>query len=285
MGKNVVPPHPAPFIDVRVKDVDKDVWLFALCAGYELEEWREKELVEHVFEWLPEFALSSEEVESIGASNCMRQIRKAAKAMYKSEKYKSRGEFGELLLHIALRQELQTIPTISKLHYKDNRNDTVKGFDCVHVVPVGDELQLWLGEVKFYKEIRSAIRDVIEELKDHTEKNYLKDEFTAILNKVQSTTPYSNQLKKLFDKNTSLDEVFDVMCIPVLLTYDSDVISGHSRVTESFKREFEKEVEKIWKMFIDKGLPSEVQVHLFLFPLKSKASLQESMHKELQKWN
>src|SRR3712207_6996007 len=59
-----------------------------------------------------------------------------------SEKYSKRGEFGELLLHSVIRDVFHSEPAISKIFFKDSANDTVKGFDAVHVVEVEGSLEL-----------------------------------------------------------------------------------------------------------------------------------------------
>ena len=280
-----IPEHPKPFLEVRVDDFSIDPSLVAVCAGYENGDWRDEQLVEHIMEWLPEFALKYTEWKSLGASNAIKLIRKAAKAIYKTEKYKNRGEFGELLLHIILRQVFKTLPAICKMHYKDSRNDTVKGFDCVHVVPHDESLELWIGEVKFYKTISQAIYDVVLELEEHTKRDYLRDEFVAITNKIDINWPHASKLELLLDDNTSLDKIFDSISIPVLLTYDSKSISTNVEVSEEFEALFTEEVRKNWNKFKAKNLPKRVNIHLILFPLKSKKELQDKLHIELQRWN
>ena len=239
MTQEKFPEHPHPFLTVRISDQEAEPWLIAICAGYESGKWREEQLVEHVMEWLPEFALKYSEWKSLGSSNAVKLLRKAAKAIYNTKNYELRGEFGELFLHMILRQVFKTLPAICKIHYKDSRNDTVKGFDCVHVIPTPTNLELWIGEVKFYKEINAAIRDVIKELHPHTER-----------------------LKLLLNENISLDEIFDSVSIPVLLTYDSKVISNHSKVTDEFKHNFEEEVRSNWSKFKDKKLPETINIGL-----------------------
>ncbi|MGN5518763.1 DUF1837 domain-containing protein [Halopseudomonas sp. Lyrl_26] len=285
MSHGVTPPHPEKFLEVRCQQYEAEPWLVAMCAGYELGEWRGEQLAEHVMEWLPEFALKYSEWKSLGPGNAVKLIKKAAKAIYKTEKYGSRGEFGELLLHIVIRHVFRTFPAISKIHYKDSRNDTVKGFDCVHTIAKEDKLELWLGEVKFYKDIGSAIRDVIKELNDHTKRDYLRDEFSAITNKIDKSWPSSDKLSKLLDNNTSLDEIFDSVTIPVLLSYDSGTVNSYDRVTDDFKRDFASEVNEHWNTFRSKNLPKSVNIVLILLPLKSKKDLQDKLHGELQRWN
>ncbi|MCC8386333.1 MULTISPECIES: DUF1837 domain-containing protein [Photorhabdus] len=285
MSTNGVMSYPSPFLKARVRCLDVEPWILGMCVGYESGKWRDTQLAEHAMEWLPEFALKYNELINLGHNNSVKLTRKAARSIYKTEKFEKRGEFGELFLHIILRQEYKTIPAICKIHYKDSRNDTVKGFDCVHVVATNDSLELWIGEVKFYNDIDRAIRDVIKELKIHTENDYLRDEFTAITNKIDDSWPYSERLKLLLNENVSLDEIFDNICIPVFLTYDSNVIASHDKVNDGFKLAFQKEIQNNWDKFKLKDLPDKIKINLILMPLLSKRTLQEKLHEELKRWN
>jgi hypothetical protein len=144
------------FLEIRAQKIDVSPTLIGLCAGYEAGSWRAQQLVSHMMEWLPDFALTYEERRSFGTQNAVRRMRKAAHTIYKTEKFAKRGEFGELLLHIAIRQIFNTVPAISKIYYKDSSNDTVKGFDAVHVVVSEGSLELWLGEAKFYDNVTQS---------------------------------------------------------------------------------------------------------------------------------
>lgn len=278
------PKHPDPFLEVRVQTTALSPNVLAVCAGYELNEWRCTQLVSHLIQWLPEFALNHSDYEAIGGHNAAQKTIEAAKALYKSDKYQKRGECGELLLHAIVRQVFGSCPAISKYFFKDSRNDTVKGFDAVHVVAAASKLELWLGEVKFYKDIAGAISAVVDELEEHLDRDYLRAEFLAITNKIDPTWPLADRLKKLIHPQTSLDEIFDAVVIPVLLTYDSDVIKGHKKVTDVFKTEFEKEVLAHQSAFAGKKLPTSVRVELFLFPLSSKDELVKTFDERLKLW-
>ena len=88
--------------------------LSAVCAGYELREWRDKQLAGHLIKYLPEFALPYTERQKIGAHNAAELIAKAARSVYMSDKYQKRGEIGELLLHVICREVFKTYPAITK---------------------------------------------------------------------------------------------------------------------------------------------------------------------------
>ncbi len=237
--------------------------------------------------WLPEFALKQSEVEGLGAHNAIELVAQAAKSIYASEKYQKRGEFGELLLHVALRQCFKTLPAISKYFYKDSRNDTVKGFDAVHVVDADTALELWLGEVKFYDDIGRAIADVLLEIEQHLQRDYLRNEFAAITNKIEDTSAHAPKLKKLLHPDTSLDQVFDCVCIPVLLTYDSPVIKSFTEVSKDYETRFCEEILKHHQSFqtkiSKKTIPPRLRIHLFLLPLREKASFVAAVHDALKK--
>lgn len=175
---------PDSFFELVVHDIDSIPGLTGASAGYENGAFRNDEFAEYLIEWLPDFALKYSELEEFNSGNSRRMLRKAAQVVYTSTKYKSRGEFGELLLHALLREVFDSEPAISKMYYKTATNDTVKGFDAVHIVDAVDGLELWLGEVKFYNNNGTrAIADITKEILEHTDYNYLKDEFLLIDNK------------------------------------------------------------------------------------------------------
>lgn len=276
--------QPVPFLEILVHDLDDCRGCSGLSVGYESGQWRYEDLANHVMEWLPEFALSAKECENLRHSNAIGFIRRAAQAVYTSEKFQNRGEFGELFLHIAIRQAFQSLPAISKIYFKDSSNETVKGFDAVHVVGNPESLELWLGEAKFYGNISNAIRDVAAEINRHTETDYLRSEFVFISNKLDERRAHADALKKLLDPNTSLDEVFARACIPVLLTYDSETVAKHSEVGEDYNADFKEEIGKHHKTFCNANLPKEIRIHLFLLPLKKKADLVTELDKKLRTW-
>lgn len=283
--------HPDYFLELVFHKIDKHGDDLALCAGYERGFWRSEQLAEHVMEWLPEFALNHSELSEIGHKNAVRMTKKAAKIVYQTQKYGSRGEFGEILLHIAIRQIYQTIPAVSKIYYKTAVNETVKGFDAVHVVKINDGLELWIGETKFYKDIYKAVYDVSKEIVDHLETDYLKSEFILIKNKIDPTWPEAESLQKLLSENVSLDKVFKRTCIPILLTYESDVVKKscesdanyltniRAEITAEYLK-MRKKLDTEYKSRFKTSLP--LTVHVILIPLMEKKALVCALDRRLK---
>lgn len=275
--------RPEPFWhELVVHDLNALPKLTGLNVGHELSTWRYDSFVDYIFDWLPEFALKYSDLTKINSGTAVSFIRRAARTVYNTDKYRRRGEFGELFLHAVIRELFNSEPIISKLYYKSAVNDTVKGFDAVHVVDVGGELELWLGEVKFYKDIASAITDVAVELHNHVDRDYLREEFSLVTSKIDDNWEYAEQIKRLLSERTSLDEVFKRLCIPVLLTYESPVVNNYANITNEFEQKLLDEISSHHAKFKNKVSKLNLNLHLFLMPLEDKQKLLSRMHKKLE---
>lgn len=275
------------FFKVVVHDEDSMPTLLGICAGFEGGEWRGQRLAENLFKCIPEFCLTYSEIHEVDSSEWMDKMKKAVSMIYSSPKYKNRGEFGELLLHYILKDLYKTVPAISKMYFKDGPNETVKGFDAVHVIANSEgNLDLWLGEVKFYNNASKAISDVIPEIEEHFAHDYLRTEFIAITNKLDKESPFCDKLSKLISPDTSLDDIFERICVPVLITFNSKVIDKHTKYTTAYKDEMEAEMEKYFKQFETQfeKLGIDIEVHLFLLPLKTKETFVQMLNNKLIQW-
>lgn len=275
-------PRPQPFLDVRVEDTADLPTLLGLCAGYELGQWRSKQFAKYLIRHLIEFIYPMEEWGAANSATGVEMTARAAEAVYKTQKYENRGEIGELILFSVLRAHYGSLPVISKFYFKSAVNDTVKGFDAVHFIEGKNGLELWLGEVKFYTDAAAAIRHVLEELDAHLEASYLRGEFTWIGNKMRADGPHYERIRQLLDDKTSLDQVFPVLHIPVLITYESQAVGAHSIVDEIYKTAIEAELRYHFQSFRGRCAVQRVAVHLILVPLGSKRALQEAFDSRLR---
>ncbi|MCP5437620.1 MAG: DUF1837 domain-containing protein [Chromatiaceae bacterium] len=275
-------PTVKPFLQVRVSRLEPEAELVGFCAGYEGGAWRSDAFARYLIRNLPQFALPLEEWERFDTATGVEQLGRAARAIYTTKKYQNRGEVGELLLFSIMRDYYQSEPVVSKFYFKSSSNETVKGFDGVHVVSGQDGLELWLGEVKFYTQLSAAVRDVLAELSDHLEYDYLRDEFMWIEHKMGDGCAHSDEIRQLLDDSTSLDEVFKHVHIPVLLTYRSKTVECHSVVDDQYKEEIASELSKHFDSFRQKELPGNVGIHLILVPLAGKAKLLRSFDDRLK---
>ncbi|KIM10303.1 MAG: hypothetical protein KU37_10925 [Sulfuricurvum sp. PC08-66] len=228
-----------------------------------------------------------------------------------SDKYLKRGEFGELILHLLLRDFFETVPLLSKIHFKDSYSMTVHGFDAVHVGNFNGADSLFLGESKLYQNGKDGIDALMKDIEEHFTKDYLNKEFT-IVGKRSSDFKYFDEISDLNTKKayedflTKKDDWFNKInglqsgkqklssllsstTIPLLCTYSSETFTKHNdETTQEFRDEFDKEINQL-KTYFDKkfdihtsAMGANLNIILLLFPVPSKKELVRLLHTKLE---
>jgi hypothetical protein len=276
---------PTGLLSVTIEDGSIDPTLSVVTVGYEQCEWRAEALARHIMDWVLDFALRPAERRPLSPGRAMEIMRRAVKATFGNGN--DRGVPAEILLHAVCRSFFGSDPVISKVWFKTADSDTYKGFDGVHCVHAGDDrLELWLGEAKFYKSINKAINAALSDLEEHFEQDYLHNEFAIIADKIDAEHPHADELRKMMHPNTSLDDVFDQIVVPVFLSYDSPATLRHDRLCPEYQAALEAEVRTAWMRFangIDTTLP--IAIRLFLLPMADKAALVAALTEELRGWH
>jgi hypothetical protein len=274
---------PVALLSATVDDPTASPSLLALTVDYEARTWRAEALARHLLDWVLDFALRRDERSNLPAGRVMDAVRRAVMVTFGNGG--DRGVPGEILLHAICRQFFGSDTVISKVWFKTAANDTYKGFDAVHCVHMGAELQLWLGEAKFYSDLDSALRSALSDLEAHLAQDYLRAEFALIADKIDDSHPHAEELRTLMHPNTSLDAAFDRIVVPVLVAYDSPATGRYDHVCPGYQADLEAEVRRAWTKF-GRGLNSSlpVTVRLFLIPMASKRTLLDALDKELAPW-
>lgn len=104
---------PAPFFDLIIHDHSCRPGLTGACAGYEQGAFRNHDLADYLFEWLPEFALKYSELEEFNSGSAMRLVKQAAKTVYTTEKWG--GEWGQGVQCL----ELRVLPGLPRVDRPD----------------------------------------------------------------------------------------------------------------------------------------------------------------------
>ena len=223
------------------------------------------------------------------------------------DKIKKRGEFGELILHVLLRDYFNSVPLVSKIYFKDTDGFTVHGFDSVHIGPDLTDHKvpsLYLGESKIYYRKdgtagKSGIADLLEDIKTHFKCDFLKREFALLAKKKYSFLPieeypdentktqyetFLSQKQYWFDTfhkvsqgRYKLEDILKSVTIPIICTYQSQIFEkcAHDMHPDS---EFNKLIGEI-----KTGEPvvTNLNVILILFPIPSKKELIKVLHQKL----
>lgn len=202
-----------------------------------------------------------------------------------ADKYLRRGEFGELILHLILRDFHNTIPLLSKIYFKDSIGHTVHGFDAVHIDPLNKTL--WLGESKLYIDPKKGINELIKDVEDHFKSDYLNSEFNLISKKIRHTQNSSEQeywIKRL-SSGTKLSDKLNNINIPLLCTYSCDAFSKFDDENSIEFSEYYKNKILMLKKHFDDNYAHPLKMHLniilMLFPVNNKIELVKKLHQKL----
>ncbi|WP_414446793.1 Hachiman antiphage defense system protein HamA [Burkholderia sp. 22PA0099] len=100
--------------------------------------------------------------------------------------------------------------------------------------------------------------------------------------KVDSSWPHAEKLRSLIHESTSMDDVFESIVVPVLLTYDSPTTKAHVKRTQEYVQALTTELERHYQNFHSKNPLTDVMVRLILFPLQEKKQLVKAMDEYLK---
>lgn len=272
---------PRPFNSEQViEEKISEATFRAYHIGFDQNKFRLQPLLDIIMDVIPEFALGYYEAKTILHTSITNKLREAAKTIYTTDKYEKRGEFGEIVLHLLLRDFCNSIPLISKIYFKDAKNVVVHGFDGVHVTVV--DKKLWLGESKFYGDGMTGIMALLKDVEDHFSKDYLRNEFTLISRKIPKEMPDAEYWKKLMHQHNKLEDIFQSVCIPLVCTYTSDIFKSHTDETKEYLEAFEKECRELKKKFDEKNIHTNLEIILMLLPVPDKNELSKKFHERLK---
>lgn len=256
--------------------------LRAYHVGFEQNKFRLKPLVDIICRVIPEFSFGYHEGFSVPHTEMYEKFQEAADIIYQTDKFQKRGEFGELILHLLLRDFHKTIPLVSKIWFKDSHNVAVHGFDAVQITVDEGNKKLWLGESKLYKSGKDGVTELVEDLKKHVEADFLRKEFGLLYKKLPNQIPDIEYWRDLMDKHTVLETVFDNIVIPMVCTYTSELFNNHVEATKDFFDAFAKECKGLYDHFESKKITTNVEIILLLLPVSCKDELNTELHNRLK---
>jgi len=269
-------------------------------------EYRAKPLIEKLSHVIYEFAFGFHDGEDTPNNEILSKLTEAAKSIYKidafqkvkdlydndgsinddvEDKYLRRGEFGELILHLLLRDFHNTIPLLSKIYFKDSFGHTVHGFDAIHIE--NDSKTLWLGESKLYKDGKAGVKALIQDIEEHFKSDYLNSEFLIVSKKLKhfDNIPEKDYWLDLMGKSSKLIDQLDSINIPLLCTYNCELFNKYSDENcADFIQEYLDEMKELKQYFDDNNnhpLKTKLNIILILFPVQNKVEIVKGLHNKL----
>lgn len=300
----------AHLIAVTINEEDLMSFLVKMDIGDDGKpEYPDDAFARLVLRVLPDYVFAWHE--GVSLDDAMAKVSEAAKRLYDTDPYKAmyeyyvnnnrnpelvekvkdlednnRGEFGELLLHLLLRDFKGTKSLMSKVYFSDSRGVPAHGFDAVHYIP--DSNHLWLGESKIYSEGKGGLRNLVKDLREHLTRDYMQEQFVVIEKNLKSqTNPDKDDWIRRFQKNERLVDMIDGLNLAMLCLYPHDVYE--KMISEELNEEQGLEYHRLnireLKAYFDSvndcKIKDRVNIVLLLFPVKDKNEFVKKLHEKL----
>ncbi len=111
------------------------------------------------------------------------------------------GFYGEVLLDIILRGFLKTNVLLARGYlYQPINKSEVKGFDAFHLREKNDEVELWLGEAKFYVDYKKPISDVLEKIQLSLSDDYVNSNVYTLIDWQDRFSTSCSRLSSIMDR-------------------------------------------------------------------------------------
>ena len=156
------------------------------------------------------------------------------------------------------------------------------GFDCVHVSEIDGDKYIWLGESKLYTSGLTGVRDLAKDAIKHVNGDFLRTEFLLIKRKLPISIDGIEYWRELMHPHRRLSDVFSNVIIPMVATYNSELLNTFTSESEDYFNNFVDEANLLHADFLKHIAASPAKIVLFLLPVKDKNLLNEELDKRLK---
>lgn len=279
--------HPDPFL-VEFHTNAKESLLHSFSGfdvRYSLRKWRHENYAKHLVEWLPEFSLKASEIVNILAHNAETILARSIRTFSDSELPRDR-LIAELILHSILRSRQHSEPVACKVFYKSAGK--LSEFGNAHIVQMPDQDdQLWLGLARMIKadDMDTTLEQIREILDETISETVLSAEREIIISLREPLhhQPKADSFNQALHRNSPIDDMLNILCFPILLTYDSAALSSGWFV--NYVDNLKKEIETHFSAFTSELSENikQVKVLIFLVPMESIELLTKAFNARCEK--
>lgn len=251
--------------------------MLSLINDFESNQWRDDKFEAFIIDNIKEAVLTKQEIDSLIG----KEWSVIKKSILKLRLDDNLSEIGEIFLYGIMKNYYNALPVVPKIFYKQNCNDNAKGADSVHiVVDEGNKWSFWLGESKFYKNLKKAISNSIESVKSLlSDDTKLKKENSIVVNLnienlIQNDKLIQN-IKDVLSERTSLDNIKKILHIPISIIYECKNTKETKELSNQYKekiKQYHKEQATLLSQKLLEELNniphiSEIKFHIIIFPI------------------
>ncbi|MDP2170129.1 MAG: DUF1837 domain-containing protein [Rhodocyclaceae bacterium] len=252
--------------------------------------WRFSRFQKFIWDNIVDTALSSAERNAL-ANQSLSLLAEAAKKLRLTDSDDDIGkgsELAEIVLYGIMKHHYRALPVVPKIFYKQNNQDNAKGADSVHIVVDGNDFSIWIGEAKFYNDIKNArLASIVESVGNALQSDKLEKENSIVTNindldYLIGDATLRSSIKSCLQSGASIDDLKSRLHVPILMLHECAITKACTRLTTAYKNDviayhkgraqsyFKKQVEELKaKVF----LYEEITFHLILFPVPEKKKI------------
>lgn len=250
-------------------------------AQYERKVWRSEQLSKYLVTWIAELSLKASELVEIDQLNLGEKLEAGLRAIRAQRNLHSSELLGEALLHAILRHYFGSEPVACKIFHRSVLGDRITR--NAHIICDGAGDQLWLGRTYLFDGTNEGafFTQVVREVSETIETEVLQEEKRAIIQLREPQHLSSSVLWGAFNQGASIDRIIEIICVPVLIAYDSAVLqAGYA---DDYQRRLEMEISQFASRCLT-NMPeriSEIKIHLIFVPIENLSTLTSRFEREV----
>lgn len=270
------------FVELELPpDSEFDPYLVSYDAQFERKKWRDIQMAAYLANWLPEIALKASELVGVDHLRMRQKFHDAVKRIENDTAVEAEKLLAETLLHSLLRHYNNSEPIACKIFYKSTTG--VKSFANAHIIH-GKTDELWLGRSELAKAVNfeDVVDAVMKGLTAALDTDFLKEERETILTLREPQHLLPTSLEKALRHNAPIDDLIAVLCIPILIAYESTVIGeGYSA---DYRTMLAQEIIARYQTLASK-IPddvAEIKLQVFLLPIENVEKLVQLFDEQMR---
>lgn len=274
---------PAFFSELHsANDTPQKRALYSYDAEYDGDAWRRAELIDYLLNWIPEVSLPASVLATYNPLGARKLTSDAVKALDQQGITSEKDVIANLLLHSILRHHFDSEPIACKIFY------LVGGqmrSTHAHIVQNAGRDELWLGRARLVaaSDYDQAVQSTIAEMALALDPSLLKEDRDLIIQLREPQHMRPDGLGHALNKAGKIADLLGVLRLPILVAYDSEVLSHGFEPT--YLAKLVDEVTAAYDALKEKlvGPPFEkVEIALFLIPVECAATLAAEFGKQLR---
>lgn len=256
----------------HTSDIPTNRSLSAYDVEFDGGQWRTRELVDHLLDWVPEVVLPPAVLANLDQLSARSLLTRAVEACDANGGVPARELLAELMLHAILRHHHRSEPIACKIFHLSGGRLV---FGSAHVVldPTGD--QLWLGQSRLATaaDMDEMPAAVAAALRFGIDREVLRRQRRIILQLRHPAHLSEHDLGRSMAANGKIDDLLSVLHVPLLIAYDSEVLA--TGFSEDYLDGLTLEAERVYAA-LRKELDADfrdVRIHIFLIPVERADAL------------